>query len=199
MLNLIIADNASLLRVNHQHTSGTQTVFFDNSCRVNIYDTNLRCENDSIVICNIITRRSETVAVQSSTNSTAIRKGHSSRSVPCLNQRIMIFEEGLQVIIQMRIFAPRLRNHHHNSVRQTASAHQQKLQNIVEHAGIGAGFVNNRHNLLDIITPKTVAAHCLTRTHPVDITAQCIYFTVMHQIAVGMSSLPAGKCISTET
>ena len=199
VLNLIIADNASLLRVNHQHPSGTQAVFFDNSCRVNIYDTNLRCKNDSIVICNIITRRSEAIAIQSSTNSTAIRKGHSSRSVPCLNQRIMIFEEGLQVIIQMRIFAPRLRNHHHDSVRQTASAHQQKFQNIVEHAGIGTGFVNNRHNLLDIITPKTVAAHRLARTHPVDITAQCIYFTVMHQIAVWMSSLPAGKCIGAET
>ena len=55
VLNLIIADNASLLCINNQHTSGTQTVLFDNSCRINIYDTNLRCENDSIVICNIIT------------------------------------------------------------------------------------------------------------------------------------------------
>lgn len=136
MLNLIVADNASLLCVNHQHTSGTQAIFFDNSCRINIYNTNLRCENDSIIICNIITRWSETVTVQSSANSTAISKGHSCRSVLCLNQRIMIFEEGLQVIIQMRIFAPRLRNHHHNGMRQTASAHQQKLQNIVEHARI---------------------------------------------------------------
>ena len=199
VLNLIVADNAALLRINHQHTSGTQAIFFDNSCRINIYNTNLRCENDSIIICNIITRRSETITVKGSANSTAISKGHSCRSVPCLNQRIMIFEECLQIIIQMGIFAPRLRYHHHDSMRQTASAHQQKFQNIVEHAGIGTGFVNNRHNLLDIITPKTVAAHRLARTHPVDVAAQCIYFTVMHQITVGMSSLPAGKCIGTET
>ena len=110
----------------------------------------------------------------------------------------MIFEEGLQIIIQMRIFSPWLRNHHHDSVRQTASAHQQKFQNIVEHAGIGTGFVNNRHNLLDIITPKTVAAHCLARTHPVDVATQGINFTIMHQIAVGMSTLPAWEGIRAE-
>ena len=193
MLDFIIADNAALHRIDYQHTTGTQAVLFHDSRRVNIHHADLRSQNDGIIIRNIIARRTQTVAVQRSTDGTAVSKGHRRRTVPRLNQRVVIFKEGLKVAVQMRIFAPRLRNHHHHRMRQTAAGHNQKLQHIIKHTGIRTGFIDNRHDFLNIIPPQAVAAHCLTRTHPVDVAAQRIDFAVMHQITVGMRTLPAGE------
>ena len=99
----------------------------------------------------------------------------------------------------MGIFAPGLRDHHHYGMGQATTAHYQELQAIIKHTGVGASFINNGHDLANIVAPQAVAAHGLASPHPIDVTAQGVDFTIVHQITVGMSALPAGEGIGAET
>ena len=80
-------------------------------------------------------------------------------------------------------------------MRQRAAAHDEQLKAVVEHAGIRAAGIDNRQQLLDVITKQDTGNMILTGIHPVDIAAQSIDLTVMSEEMIGMGAVPAGECV----
>ena len=199
VLDFVIANDATLLRIDDQHPTGTETILFHDGGGINVHHTHLGGQHNGVVFCNVVTGGTQAIAVQCGADGAAIGKGHGGGAIPGFNKGVVVFKEGLQIRVQMGIFTPGLRNHHHHSMGQATTAHYQKLQAVIKHAGVGAGFVDNRHNLANIIAPQTIAAHGLASTHPVDVTTQGVDFAIMHQITIGMSALPAGEGIGAET
>ena len=63
ILRFIIADDASLLRINQEDPPRLETPFRDNPLRRYIQHPGFRSEYEHVIICNIVTGGAETVAV----------------------------------------------------------------------------------------------------------------------------------------
>ena len=111
----------------------------------------------------------------------------------------MIFIEGLLLGAHGLVAGIRLRDHHHDGMRQGAAAEHQHFQGVVEHARIAAALVDDGQNLLDIRVEQVGFEQAFAGMHPVDVAAQRIDLAVVAQVAVGMRPRPVGKRVRAET
>ena len=101
--------------------------------------------------------------------------------------------ERAAVGIHRLVIGPRLGNHHHHRVRERAAGEDEEFERVVEHRRVGAVWVDDRQDLLDVFAEEFAFEQRLARVHPVDIAAERVDFAVVREIAVRMRSLPARK------
>ena len=88
--DLSVINNASLRRVNQQHSPWLQATLHHDLARVNVYDADFASHDYAIIICHPISTRTQTVSIQNCTNDCAVGKRDAGWSVPRLNQRAVI-------------------------------------------------------------------------------------------------------------
>ena len=93
---------------------------------------------------------------------------------------------------------PRLRDHHHDGMRQRAAREHEQFQGIVEHGRIAAVGSNHRQYLFDVVAEKCGFEQGLAGVHPIDISAQRIDFAIMRQVTVGVGAIPTRKGVGAE-
>ena len=85
MLDFIVANDAALLSVNHQHTTGAQAILFHDGGRIDIHYAYLGGQHDGVIFGDVVAGRTQAIAVQCGANSTAIGEGHGGGAVPGFN------------------------------------------------------------------------------------------------------------------
>ncbi|MGY4355777.1 hypothetical protein ACVW0J_002270 [Bradyrhizobium sp. i1.7.7] len=124
----------------------------------------------------------------------AIAAGPSQR----LHQRSMIFVEGAALLIHQGIARPRLRNHHHDGVRQRVAALHQEFERVVEAGGVRLAFIGDRPEPVDVLAVELGAHGSLARRHPVGVAAQRVDLAVMRDHAIGMRQRPRREGVGRE-
>ncbi|MGY4466834.1 hypothetical protein ACVWWK_002516 [Bradyrhizobium sp. LB9.1b] len=111
----------------------------------------------------------------------------------------MVFVEGAALLVHQGITGPRLRNHHHDGVRQRVAALYQEFECVVEAGGVRLSLVGDRPEPVDVLAVQLGAHRSLTRRHPVGVAAQRVDLAVMRDHAVGMRQRPRRERVGRET
>ena len=96
-------------------------------------------------------RGSESVAVERRAKPRAVRERDGRRAVPRLHQRRVVLVEGPDVVPDVVLRAPCLRNQHHHRVRGVASGGDKKLEDVVERGRVALLSVHEREYLREVI------------------------------------------------
>ena len=131
-LQLLIWDEPTLFKINQKHATGLETPFLFDIVRIQWQHTDFTCHDDTVIMCHVITTRSQAIAVEQRTNVAPIGERDGCRSVPGLHQRRMELVERLLVNRHCGMLLPRLRHHHHDCFLQRTAGHQQKFKDVVE-------------------------------------------------------------------
>ncbi|MGY4431098.1 hypothetical protein ACVWWO_003575 [Bradyrhizobium sp. F1.13.1] len=197
-LDLVVGDKAALLEVDQQHLAGLQAPLGDDLVFGNRQHAHLGRHHDAVVLGDEIARGPQAVAVERGTDLAAVGEGDRGGAVPRLHQGGMIFVEGAALLIHQGIAGPRLRNHHHDGVRQRVAALHQEFERVVEAGGVRLAFVGDRPEPVDVHAVQLGAHRSLARRHPVDVAAQRVDLAVMRDHAVGMRQRPGRQGIGRE-
>ena len=179
LLDLFVADNAPLFRIDQEHTARLQPAFFQDSLGRHVEHANLRGHDHQIVLGDIVTGRAQTVAIEHRADDFTVRECNRGRSVPWLHQAAVVCVKSPLPIVHALMVFPRLGDHHHHRVGQGASAQRQKFQAVVEFGGVTAVFLNDRKQFRQVGAKQLRSQHRLTRMHPVFVSAQGVDLTVV--------------------
>ena len=144
LLQFVVADDAALLEIDHQHLARLETALALDALRRNVEDADLGRHDDQAVFRNVVARRPQTIPIQRGANANAVGESHRRRPVPRLHERRMEFVERPLLLRHRWIAAPRLGDHHHHGVRQRPASQHQQFQHVVEHRRVAAGLIDDR-------------------------------------------------------
>ena len=85
VLDFVVANDAALLRIDNQHTTRAQAVLFHDGGRIYIHYAYLGGQHDGVIFGDIITGRTQSIAVQCGADGAAIGEGHSGGAIPSFN------------------------------------------------------------------------------------------------------------------
>ncbi len=185
--------------VYHQHAAGFQARFFHNVLIGNIQNAHFRGKNQPVVVCYVIARGAQAVAVKGGAHHFAIGEQKRRRAIPGLHHGCVVVEHVAAFGRNVGVFAPRFGHQHHYRFGQFNAAKHQKFQRVVKHGAIGAFACNNGHHAFHVVFEKRRAHGFFTRIHAVKIAADGINFTVVQQHAVGVRALPTGVGVGGKT
>ncbi len=83
-------------------------------------------------------------------------------------------------------------------MRKAITTLMQEFERIVEASRIRLAFVRNRPELGNVVAEQFRVYRCLPCSHPVDVTAQRVDFTVMRNHAIWMRQTPRGEGVGRE-
>ncbi len=200
VLQLFVADDASLFRVDQKHASRLKSIFMKHAIRGDIEHTDFGSEDDKIVLGHVIAGRPQPVPVQHGPDTHPVGERDRGGTVPRFHQTAVILIEGTFSRGHALVVFPRLRNHHHHDVGNRAACQGEEFQRIVENRGVAAlRVLDHRHNLFQVVAEEVGGKVPLTREHPVDVAPLRVDLTVVDHHPVWMRQLPAGECIRAET
>ena len=82
ILDLFVAYNPSLCRINQQHAARFETPLISDVFRRNAQNARLRSQDDGVVFGHIVTGRAKAVAIEDAPNDYAVGKADRSGTVP---------------------------------------------------------------------------------------------------------------------
>ena len=195
LLDFLVLDDAAFFRVDEEHATGLQPPLVTHVLRSDFQYAGLGRHHDQVVVRDVVTRRTQPVAIEHASDVAAIGEYDRGRTVPRLHQRGVKLVEGFLVVLHVLVRAPRLGDQHHHGVRCFAATFDQQLQSVVDHGRVAASFVDDRRKLLDVV-PEQRGRKCrFPRPHPIDIASQGVDLTVVRQIAEWLRTLPGRKSI----
>ena len=118
LLHFRISNDLTLLGVDHKHTTRLKAAFIQHVFRLDIHHANFGAHDDVVIFGHVVTRRTQTVTIQTCTHHLTISNRDRCRTIPRLHQAAVILIEGLLVRRHRGVLLPRLRNHHHRRMRQ---------------------------------------------------------------------------------
>ena len=198
VLDLVVRDDAPLFGVDQEHLPGMEPLLDDDVLRWNVEDADFGREHDQVVLRDVVPRRAEAVAIQNGADHPAVRERDGRRTVPRLHQRRVVFVERPPLGADALVVLPRLRNHHQHGVREWPPRHHEELEDVVERRRVAATLADDRQHLLELVAENVGLQERLARLHPVDVAAQRVDFTVVGDVAVGMSERPGREGVRAE-
>ncbi len=197
-LDLVVGNETTLLEVDQQHLAGLQPPLGDDLVLGDRQHAHLGRHHDAVVLGDEIARGPQAVAVERGADLAAVGEGDRGGAVPRLHQGGVIFVEGAALLIHQRIAGPRLRNHHHDGVRQRVAALHQELERVVEAGGVRLALIGDRPEPVDVLAVQLGAHRRLPRSHPVGVAAQRVDLAVMRDHAIGMRQRPCREGVGRE-
>ena len=176
-----------------------QSLFDYDLGRIDVQDSHLGRKNQIIVGGDIVTGRTEAVAIQNCSHHIAVAEQDGGRSVPGLHHGGVILIEITFLLRHGLIVIPGLRNGNHNCQRKIHAAHDQELQGVIQHGGVGTGGIDYRKDLVQVFLQMAGLHGLLPGQHLIRIALDGIDLAVVYDETVGMGPLPAGVRIGTET
>ena len=101
--------------------------------RIDVKHSHLRGKDQVIVIRDIVSGRTQAVAVEHGSHHVSIGEKDGCRAVPRLHHRRIILIEVFLVLGHAAVVHPRLRDRDHDSQRKLHSAHHHEFQSIIQH------------------------------------------------------------------
>ena len=196
---MLVVDDLTFDCIHQKHFSRMETLFDDNLRRVDVQDAHLRGKNQGVVGGDVVTGRPKAVAVQNGSHHIAVAEQNGCRAVPGLHHGSVILVKITLFLRHGLVVIPGLRNGNHDGQRKIHTAHNQELQGIIQHGGVGTGCINHRKHLVQIFFQMAGLHGFLPGQHLVRVALDGVDLAVVYDKTVGMSSLPAGVCIGTET
>ena len=163
-----------------------------------VQHANLRSHNHQVVPGNVVSGRSQAIAVKHRSHPDAIGEGDGGRPVPGLHERAVIFVECLLLRAHALVVRPGFGDHHHDGVGQRTTGQHQKLQVIVKHGRVASVRIDDRKDGGQVVPKEGRLEHRLSGVHPVNVAPQRVDLAVVDQIPIGMSPIPAGEGIGAE-
>ena len=117
-LDLVVLDDATLLRVDDEHLARSKTALTHHTTRLDVEHTDLTREHHEPLIGHEVAAGTETVAVEGGSHEGAVGEDEGGRAVPRLHEHGVVFVEGATIRIDIGLVLVCLRHHHHHCVRQ---------------------------------------------------------------------------------
>ena len=190
LFQLFIIDHTPFQGVDQQHLARMKAFLDHNLLRRNRQHTDLRGENQGIVIRNQIAGRTQAVPVENSAHHIAICKYDGGWAVPRLHHRCVVLIKVLPPLAHRTVVVPWLRDRDHDSQRKRHPAHDQEFQRIVQHRRIRTALLDYRKDLRHLILEVRRRHILLACLHLVRISLDGIDLSVMDNEAVRMRPLP---------
>ena len=194
-----VVENPSRLGVDEQEPPGLQPPLPGDAILGQIENARLGRHDHEAVLGDEVPGGAQAVAVQRRTDDPPVGEGDRRRSVPRLEQRAVKLVEGAALVVHQRVLVPRLGNHHHHRVLDRPAGHGEQLERIVELRGVGARFVEDGHELRDVIPEVGAAELRLACTHPVHIPAKRVDLPVVRRHPERLGQIPPGQHVGGET
>ena len=199
LLALLVRDDALRLRVDEQHTARLESGLLHDMLRVDVEDADLGGQDQSVVVGDVVSGRTEAVTVEGRADHITIGEENRRRSIPRFHHGCVIVIEILLVLVHEAVVLPRLRDGHHHRERQIDAVHVEELEGVVEHRGIRSTALHDREDLLHVLLEQRARHGLLTGEHSVNVSTDGIDLTVMGDHAVRMRTIPARRGIRRET
>jgi hypothetical protein len=121
LLQLLVGDDALLLRVDEEHAPGLQPPLLLHLLGRDVEDAHLGGHHHQAVVGDVVAGRAQAVAVQRGADHLTVGEGDGGRAVPGLHEAGVELVEGLLLRAHRLVLRPRLRDHHHHGVGQRAA------------------------------------------------------------------------------
>ncbi len=148
VLGLFVGDDPALREVDEEELPGLQPSLAHDVRRAVVEHARLRREHDPAVGRLVPAPGTQAVAVERRADHAAVGERDRCRAVPRLHQALVEGVEAAQ--LGRHVVAPfvRLRDHHHQRVRQRPSGEHEQLEHVVEGRRVGAARTDDRQHLL---------------------------------------------------
>ena len=197
-LDFLVRDDAPLLGVHEEHPARLQAALFQNVFRRKFQHARLARHHDQIIFRDVIPARPQPIPVKRRTDDFAVSERNGRGAVPRFHQARVKFVERLFLVAHGLVIRPRLRDHHHQRVRQRAAREHEQFEAVVEHRRVAPIGINHRQRALNVLAEKIALEERLPRVHPVDVAAQRVDLAVVRDVAIRMRARPTGKCVCAE-
>ena len=195
---LFIRNQSFLFHINQQHPARRKPALHANVFWFDGKHSCFRGHHDQTVRRDQEAAGAESIAIEFCADHAAIGECHGSRAIPRLHQRSVVFVKRFDVLRHGSVMIPGFRDQHGHDVRERSPGKRQQLDRIVEHRGVAAACRNNGQQFLDVSAKQRRRQDGLPRVHPIHISAQGVDFTVVANVAIGVSQLPARESICRE-
>ncbi len=188
--DLVVPDDTVGGGVDLQHLARAQAAGGKDVLRLDLDGAHLGGEQEAIVARYVVTGGTQAVAVERSAEGSAVGVCDGGRAVPWLHQHGLVLVVGAAARRQVVVVVPRLGEQHGNRARHVAAVHHQELQHVVEHGGVGAFFVDDGQDLLQVFAQNRRVQVGFAGADPVHVALQRVDLAVMDDVAVRMRALP---------
>ncbi len=197
-LDLGVVDDATLLGVDQEHAARLEAALVGDVGGIHIQHADLGAHDHAVVLGDVITRRTQAVAVEHRADANAVREGDRGGAVPRfdLGGRKLIVVALL--VGHVFVILPGLGDHHHDRFLEGAAAEDEEFQAVVEHRRVAAAFIDDRQQLLQVVAEDLALAEGLAGVHPGDVAAQGVDIAVVAEMAEWLGAGPAGKGVGAE-
>ena len=137
-----------------------------------------------------VASRAQTVAVEGGAERGAVGVRDRGRAVPRLHQHGLVLIVGAAARGERVVVVPRLRQTHGHGARHVAAVHDQELEHVVEDGGVGALFVDDRQDRLEVGAEHRGIQVRFTGTDPVHVALQRVDLAVVDDVAIRVRALP---------
>ena len=110
----------------------------------------------------------------------------------------MVLVEGLQVLADGVLVVEALWYEDSHRLWQTQAAQHQELEHVIQAGRVAHTLLYDGAQVLDV-AQGLAAQHALASLHPTAVTTNGINFSVVCQQTEGLSQLPLGEGIGTES
>mmetsp|Transcript_40259 Transcript_40259/g.88005 ORF Transcript_40259/g.88005 Transcript_40259/m.88005 type:complete len:249 (+) Transcript_40259:2791-3537(+) len=195
-LQLGVFDHAALLEVHEKHLARTEPSLVRDLLVRNVYHSNLRCQDETLVGGNVESARTKPIPIQCGTELKAIREGHQSWTIPGFHEARLVLVEGALLRLHVFRILPSLRDHHHDDLCQVAvAAGQEQLYDVVEESRVAANVLVNReeHLQVQVTEALSVMHECLTSLDLVAIALKSVDLAVVRNASEWVRTIPGRK------
>ena len=124
---LFVIDHATLLEVDQEHLAGLQTPLAHYLALRYWQHARLRAHDHHVVVSDAIARRTQTIAIQSCADLSAVGKDDRCRTIPWLHHGGVVFVKRFATLVHGGVVFPWLGNHHHHGLAEWVACHGEQL------------------------------------------------------------------------
>ena len=184
--------------IRQQHPPRLEPGLLHDPLRRDVQHPHLGGEDQLVVGGEIPPAGPQAVPVQHGAHHVPVGEHDGRRAVPGLHHGGVIVVEVPLLPAHLPVVGPGLGNAHHHRLGQGDAVHQQELQSVVQHGGVGAALVHHRQDLVHLRLQHRGVHGLLPGQHPVHVAPDGVDLAVVEDVAVGMGPLPAGGGVGGE-
>ena len=166
------------LGVRGQHLPGLEPALGLYLFRLIVVDADLGGQGNVAVAGDDVARRPQAVAVHDAGGVPAVGKHDARRSVPGLHMHAVVFVEGLEIRVHAVDVLPGRGNEQPHGAKNVHAALDQRLEHVVQAAGVGISRHHQRANVVHVFDQRRVEL-VAARLSPVAVALDGIDFAVV--------------------
>ena len=195
---LIVRDDAPFPGIDQEHFAGLQPGLLHDMAVVRRQDPDFRGQDEQVIIGHIVPGRPQTVAVEAGADLVAVREQDRGGTVPGLHHRGVVVVHVLLLAAHGVVGLPGFRDADHHGEGQVHAVHDEELESVVQHGGIGPGGVDHRQDLLVVLGEERRLHGLAPGEHAVRVAADGVDLTVVDDEPVRVCPFPAGVRVGGE-